>query len=270
MSSIWINGSQSITPSVPLTLSLQYAPSNATLPVSYTWLPRPEGVPDGSQARYVWAYPGQYEVAATGSNCGGPVGDTITVTVMCTAPITRVTISGPTSVIARNPVTLTAAMLPLAANLPITYTWSPTPVLGQGSAQAVYNWIDVGSHPVSLTATNCGGAIMDGHTILVVDSDPPTWTLEVPTDWVNSQSPQIWLHAYDPVSRVNTTTAQYALSTNGGSTWAKLVLRLTRRRPITCDGRHRQHDCRLWTRLGRDPPQPDQVPHERPGRQSRD
>ena len=115
----------------------------------------------------------------------------ITVTVMCTAPITRVTISGPTSAIARNPVTLTAMVLPVQANPPITYTWSPAPVSGNKAASRRFI-----TGPMSdrtrcrFTATNCGGAITDGHAIAVIDNDPPTWTLEVPTIWVNSSRPK--------------------------------------------------------------------------------
>ncbi|MBN2393508.1 MAG: SUMF1/EgtB/PvdO family nonheme iron enzyme [Anaerolineae bacterium] len=48
-----------------------------------------------------------------------------------------------------------AVITPANATLPITYTWTPTPVTGQGTADAVYRWTTPGTYAITLTAQNC-------------------------------------------------------------------------------------------------------------------
>lgn len=54
--------------------------------------------------------------------------------------------------------TFNASVAPTAATTPITYTWSPTPKSGQGTAQAKYSWSEPGNKTVTVTASNGAGS----------------------------------------------------------------------------------------------------------------
>jgi hypothetical protein len=49
--------------------------------------------------------------------------------------------------------------------MPITYTWVPEPVVGQGTAVAAYRWAWPGTQILTVTVTNAGGAVMATHAI---------------------------------------------------------------------------------------------------------
>jgi hypothetical protein len=105
----------------------------------------------------------------------------------CPRPLTGVSISGPASGTAGLVHTFTAVITPASASQPITYTWSPAPASGQGTASASYQWTTVGVKTVNLTAENCGGSASDAHTIDVGGSTP-TSDLDVTLTVVNSLS----------------------------------------------------------------------------------
>jgi len=48
-------------------------PSDATRPITYTWLPAPESGGYTDTALYQWATPDTYTITVTAENCGGPV-----------------------------------------------------------------------------------------------------------------------------------------------------------------------------------------------------
>ncbi len=48
-----------------------------------------------------------------------------------------------------------AVITPVNATPPITYTWTPTPATGQGTAETVYRWMTPGTYTITLTAENC-------------------------------------------------------------------------------------------------------------------
>jgi hypothetical protein len=91
----------------------------------------------------------------------------------CPAPLLGVDIVGPSSGYTGSQYSFTAQPDPVTPTLPITFTWSTDGLIsGQGAAMAVYSWTITGSHAISLTAANCGGAISADHTINL--TDPPT------------------------------------------------------------------------------------------------
>lgn len=80
----------------------------------------------------------------------------------CT-PLTNVGIVGPLSVTGTlyigTSYTFQAVITPTDATLPITYTWTPAPQTGQGTAQATYRWNTPDTYTVTLKAENCGGSV---------------------------------------------------------------------------------------------------------------
>lgn len=65
--------------------------------------------------------------------------------------------------------TFLATVSPLDASTPITYTWSPEPVSGQGASAATYRWSTFGDKTITVTAANEGGSAVDDHDIDIWD-----------------------------------------------------------------------------------------------------
>ncbi|MBN2391505.1 MAG: SUMF1/EgtB/PvdO family nonheme iron enzyme [Anaerolineae bacterium] len=76
----------------------------------------------------------------------------------CT-PLTDVSIAGPIGVTSTLYIGadyhFQGVTTPTSATLPITYTWMPAPVSGQGTAETVYRWTTPGTYTVTLTVANC-------------------------------------------------------------------------------------------------------------------
>ncbi|MEZ4731933.1 MAG: S-layer homology domain-containing protein [Caldilineaceae bacterium] len=58
--------------------------------------------------------------------------------------------------------TFLAVIEPADATTPIQYTWSPSPLNGQGTNTAVYRWQNVGEHEISISVNNLGEIRGDG------------------------------------------------------------------------------------------------------------
>ncbi len=86
--------------------------------------------------------------------------------------LSGVSINGPTSGVVDTPYTFSADVTPADANQPITYTWSPEPDSGQGTASVRYTWTTSGTQTINLTVENCGGSQSDSHQIAI--SPPPS------------------------------------------------------------------------------------------------
>ena len=83
--------------------------------------------------------------------------------------VTGVNISGPVTGTVGADHTFAATVSPLDASTPITYTWSPEPVSGQGTFAATYRWSTFGDKTITVTAVNCGGSAVDDHDIDIWD-----------------------------------------------------------------------------------------------------
>lgn len=81
--------------------------------------------------------------------------------------LTGVTITGPTVGSANTPYAFTGTVAPADATLPVTSTWAPAPVSGQGTPTATYQWSTPGAYTVTLSAENCGGIVEATHEITI-------------------------------------------------------------------------------------------------------
>jgi hypothetical protein len=91
----------------------------------------------------------------------------------CPVPLQEVSISGPFTVTAGVPFTLTAEVSPIDATEPISYSWLPDPAAGQGTDQAQYLWEATGVFTVQLEAANCGGRDADDRVVTVMEPRLP-------------------------------------------------------------------------------------------------
>lgn len=55
--------------------------------------------------------------------------------------------------------------------MPVTYTWSPPPLRGQGTSQATYSWAEAGQQTVQVTLHNAAGAVSASQQVAI--STPP-------------------------------------------------------------------------------------------------
>ncbi|HEY75229.1 MAG TPA: hypothetical protein G4O00_03490 [Thermoflexia bacterium] len=82
-------------------------------------------------------------------------------------PITGVLILGSDIGFVDFPNFFNALALPWDAALPITYTWSPVPDGGQGTAWVTYTWSTTGTYVITLTAQNVSGSAITTTTITI-------------------------------------------------------------------------------------------------------
>jgi len=79
------------------------------------------------------------------------------VTTTCPAPLTGAEISGPALGEIGTTYTYRALTTPAGPTPPITYTWSPAPLTGQGTSEATYAWPSAGDFPNAVQVENCAG-----------------------------------------------------------------------------------------------------------------
>ncbi|RIK34117.1 MAG: hypothetical protein DCC55_33690 [Chloroflexi bacterium] len=91
----------------------------------------------------------------------------------CPYPVTGLTLSGAETGVAGADYTYTANLEPLNASQPLTLTWAPEPVSGQGTSTAVYNWGSAGEQFVFASAENCGGFGADVKAVRIRTSETP-------------------------------------------------------------------------------------------------
>jgi len=94
----------------------------------------------------------------------------------CPHPLDDATITGPSSGYTDTLYTFGTVIMPPDATAPITYTWSPEPVSGQGTSSAGYRWAMPGTYTITLTAENCGGVAEDIHTIAIQREPDPEYS----------------------------------------------------------------------------------------------
>ncbi len=157
-----------------LTYTVSPQPGNATTPITYIW--STDGLIGGqgtTQATYRWNSAGNKTVQVSGRNCGGQdrtASQTVSITSACPIPLNGVTISGQNTGYTNVTYQFTALLDPTDATTPINYVWSNDGLLsGQGTNQASYRWTTIGSHTISLTASNCGGSRNDDHVITLAE-----------------------------------------------------------------------------------------------------
>ncbi|MCL4860427.1 MAG: S8 family serine peptidase [Caldilineaceae bacterium] len=91
----------------------------------------------------------------------------------CPYPVTGLTLNGAETGVAGADYTYTANLEPINASQPLTLTWAPEPVSGQGTSTAVYNWSEAGEQFVFVSAENCGGFGADVKAMRIRTSETP-------------------------------------------------------------------------------------------------
>lgn len=139
-----------------------------TTPITYTWFPEPKEGQGSQQATYHWIDAGVKRVMVTATNKMTTVTTTHTITITtdlyAIAPTTA-TIEGPVQGLPSQVYTFTAAFSPTNITKPISYTWSPKPLIGQGTLNAIYQWQHLGTETVGFTVANKAGSISTTHKI---------------------------------------------------------------------------------------------------------
>ena len=159
-------------PNVAYTFTIIVDPVDVALPITYTIehtdLATPIVASMNTRAIYLknrlWTTTGTKVITVTATNAvGSAMGVyTITITEGGAIPITGVEISGPTAGLVDTAYTFTATVQPPDASTPITYTWTPAPDSGQGTAYATYTWAVAATQQITVTAEN-GGSATDSH-----------------------------------------------------------------------------------------------------------
>jgi uncharacterized repeat protein (TIGR01451 family) len=122
-------------------------------------------------------------------------------------PLSEVIINGPTTGTLNTPYIFTATISPSGATPPITYTWSPLPDSGQGTAIVTYTWPTTGIKTIIVTATNTSGVATDSHDV----------ALSAPILTINKSGPTI-VTASSPI------TYTLAITNSGNLTATNLVI----------------------------------------------
>lgn len=176
VANVFITGPTSGQVNQQLSFTANIAPSNATRPITYTWSPQPTSGQGGSTARYTFPTAGTQTISVTVvGSAGGRADATIEVTIVQPGPgtpVTGVSISGTTSGEVNQPLAFNAAVTPLNATLPLTYTWSPPPGTGQGGANVTYTFPTEGTKTISVTVVgSAGGTATDDIAVTVTSGE---------------------------------------------------------------------------------------------------
>jgi PKD repeat protein len=180
---ITINGPTQGLVDTAYTFTTTVNPITAKTPITYEW-----GNGEHSNLSHTsnflqdttaisWTTTGTYTLNITATNSIGPVTQTHTITIStpspgCPAPLADVAIAGPTKGYTDTTYTFTGSIQPISPTRPMTYTWTPAPLSGQGTLTSTYQWLETGTHPITLTAENCGGIVTDTH-IITIEASPP-------------------------------------------------------------------------------------------------
>ncbi len=170
-------------PGTAYTFTITVNPVEVATPLTYTIWRTDASSPlvAGGLGRIVnyhdvtWDTTGTKIITVTATNEAGSITGTHTIEITAggVISITSVTINGPTAGDVDTTYTFTAAVQPDNATTPITYTWSPEPDSGQGSAHAGYRWSVAGTQRITVTAANAGGSAQDTHDITISAGTTP-------------------------------------------------------------------------------------------------
>jgi hypothetical protein len=146
------------------------SPTNTTLPITYTWEATDlvsQTVRGGVERAmsFKWNQGGSKTIKVTATNAYGNVMDTATVNIVLWKPLSYVGIEGPTSGYTNTLYTFNVTPIPSDATTPMTYTWTPAPEAGQGTANVGYRWATTGTYTLTLVAQNIDDPVSDTHII---------------------------------------------------------------------------------------------------------
>lgn len=148
------------------TFTTTISPTYASLPVAYTWMPTPTQQYTDT-ALYEWSEGGVYTITVTATNKHGSTSNTHNITV--TNQLSAVTITGPGVGLINATLAYTANITPSFVTKPITYTWTPEPANGQGTASASYSWTTPTSDTIRVEVTNRDATVTGRYTVSIVE-----------------------------------------------------------------------------------------------------
>ncbi|MGD9100357.1 MAG: PKD domain-containing protein, partial [Anaerolineae bacterium] len=172
----------------PMGFQSSVAPPNATQPITYSWDFGGAGVGsdlDGPSPTFTYTQAGTYTVSLAVTNCDGNglALDTFQVRVQDTCqPLAGVTAGADDPVRLGEPVHFQTTTSPPNATQLISYTWN-FGAAGEGSGlhgpSPVFTYTEVGTHTVTVTATNCGGQVTNTRSVVVQEADTCQALVEV-------------------------------------------------------------------------------------------
>ncbi len=164
--SVAITGPTTGTINTEYAFTATVSPPDATTPIIYTWSPTPTTGQGSAVVTYIWPITGSQTITITAKNGGDPITASHIVTIGIVS-MQHVTISGYTTGIVDTDYAFCATINPPDASPPITYTWTPTPTMGQSSPNVIYNWPTGGVKFITVTATNISGTVTVSHVITI-------------------------------------------------------------------------------------------------------
>lgn len=108
---------------------------------------------------------------------------------------TQVALDGPPTGTLGMPITYTAMLKPVDVSNPV-YTWSPEPLQGQGTDEAMFVWTTPGPHDVQLSVHNTAGRVTDTLTVAL---DPPSFDVVASVEHAQIQNQVIFTATMDPL-----------------------------------------------------------------------
>jgi hypothetical protein len=170
-----VTGPEDVIVGKDITFMATSVPTDVVLPITYTWQVDGEAliVKTGGYTdtlELAWDTPGPKQVKVTAENAHGSTSDEMPV--MVRIPPESLVISGQGRGFVNQDYTFMAAVLPITATVPFTYTWwldgiaTITEVDGSVNEQT-FTWNEPGLHTISVTASSPAGAVMDEWTITV-------------------------------------------------------------------------------------------------------
>jgi hypothetical protein len=127
----------------------------ATCAISVTFSPTITGLRTGLLTITDSAVGTPHTVSLTGTGSVGLVG---------------VTIDGPAEGVISTTYAFVAVINPISATQPISYSWSPTPVSGQGTSAVSYSWPTTGTKMITVTAEGPANSVSGTLAVSITDT----------------------------------------------------------------------------------------------------
>jgi uncharacterized repeat protein (TIGR01451 family) len=85
----------------------------------------------------------------------------------CSVALADVALNGPATATTGATVNFSTSVSPLDATTPISYTWKPEPLNGQGTPNAAFSWDTAGEQVVAVQTEHCGGFAANAASVAV-------------------------------------------------------------------------------------------------------
>ena len=194
---VQVSGIPTATVGSSVVFTATVAPSDATLPITYTWTATDQApqtqVLDNPTAvlSYTWDTAGTKQVQVQATNAAGSVVSTDT-TITISAPTTpiavaQIALDGADSGVLSSSYSFTATVSPITARVPITFTWQAdgqatfTTTLAAQQSSMRYMWLVTGTQRITVTAFNgIGAPVSASRTIAIRSGAAGSTTIYLP------------------------------------------------------------------------------------------